>query len=115
MQTLEILRYHHGVTSSELFLKLILTLYISFDVFSFCVQDPILFTGTIADNISYGMLGVPRSEIEEVARQANCEFIWTMPQGFDTESEYYAVPDIYSLFSLLKLVDSLSVVVNDNA
>ena len=29
-----------------------------------------------------------REEIEEAAREANCEFIWGMPKGFDTESEH---------------------------
>lgn len=30
-----------------------------------------------------------REEIEEAAREANCEFVWGMPKGFDTESEHY--------------------------
>ncbi|EPQ55212.1 hypothetical protein GLOTRDRAFT_138835 [Gloeophyllum trabeum ATCC 11539] len=47
-------------------------------------QDPVLFTGTIASNIAYGNETVTREQIEEAARQANCEFIWGMPQGFDT-------------------------------
>lgn len=50
------------------------------------VQDPVLFTGTIAENIGYGLEGVSRAEIEHAARQANCEFIWDMPLGFDTTS-----------------------------
>lgn len=29
-----------------------------------------------------------REEIEEAAREANCEFVWGMPKGFDTESEH---------------------------
>lgn len=48
-------------------------------------QDPILFTGTIASNIAYGNPHVTRKQIEEAARQANCEFVWGMPHGFDTE------------------------------
>jgi hypothetical protein len=28
-----------------------------------------------------------REEIESAAREANCEFVWGMPKGFDTESE----------------------------
>lgn len=50
-------------------------------------QDPILFTGTIASNIAFGNLSATREQIEEAARQANCEFVWGMPHGFDTESE----------------------------
>lgn len=53
-------------------------------------QDPVLFTGTIASNIAYGKTDATREEIEEAARQANCEFVWGMPKGFDTESAYRA-------------------------
>ncbi|KAG8896471.1 ATP-binding cassette permease mdl1, partial [Tulasnella sp. 403] len=48
-------------------------------------QEPILFTGTIASNIAYGKPEATREEIEEAARQANCEFIWDLPNGFGTE------------------------------
>ncbi|BEJ14495.1 hypothetical protein CspHIS471_0402620 [Cutaneotrichosporon sp. HIS471] len=47
-------------------------------------QDPVLFAGTVHDNIAYGAPGVSRQEVEEAARAANCEFIWDLPQGFDT-------------------------------
>jgi len=49
-------------------------------------QDPILFTGTVAENIAYGMPNATRAEIEDAARAANCDFIWEMPYGFDTQS-----------------------------
>ncbi|KAH8103534.1 P-loop containing nucleoside triphosphate hydrolase protein [Cristinia sonorae] len=48
-------------------------------------QDPVLFTGTIASNIAYGDENVTREQIEAAAREANCEFVWGMPKGFDTE------------------------------
>ncbi|OBZ65950.1 ATP-dependent permease MDL1, mitochondrial [Grifola frondosa] len=48
-------------------------------------QDPVLFTGTIASNIAYGNEDATREQIEAAAREANCEFVWGMPQGFDTE------------------------------
>lgn len=51
-------------------------------------QDPVLFTGTIASNIAYGFPDATREQIEDAARQANCEFVWGMPRGFDTESKY---------------------------
>ncbi|KAJ7125200.1 P-loop containing nucleoside triphosphate hydrolase protein [Mycena epipterygia] len=47
-------------------------------------QDPVLFTGTIASNIAYGNEGATREQIEQAAREANCEFVWGMPNGFDT-------------------------------
>lgn len=50
-------------------------------------QDPVLFTGTIASNIAYGDDSATREQIEAAAREANCEFVWGMPKGFDTESE----------------------------
>ncbi|KIP08710.1 hypothetical protein PHLGIDRAFT_104024 [Phlebiopsis gigantea 11061_1 CR5-6] len=48
-------------------------------------QDPVLFTGTIASNIAYGNESATREQIEAAARQANCEFVWGMPKGFETE------------------------------
>ncbi|THV05164.1 hypothetical protein K435DRAFT_790548 [Dendrothele bispora CBS 962.96] len=48
-------------------------------------QDPVLFTGTIASNIAYGNSSATREQIEQAARNANCEFIWGMPDGFDTQ------------------------------
>ncbi|EGO26419.1 hypothetical protein SERLADRAFT_360705 [Serpula lacrymans var. lacrymans S7.9] len=48
-------------------------------------QDPVLFTGTIASNIAFGNEHATREEIESAAKEANCEFIWGMPKGFDTE------------------------------
>lgn len=57
-------------------------------------QDPVLFAGTIASNIAFGNPSVTRQEIEQAAREANCEFIWGMPNGFDTESEIMPVKRI---------------------
>ncbi|KAK7208171.1 ATP-dependent permease [Myxozyma melibiosi] len=49
-------------------------------------QEPVLFSGSIADNISYGLCGVvSREEIEQAARRANCQFIDSFPQGLDTQ------------------------------
>ncbi|KIY65318.1 hypothetical protein CYLTODRAFT_379636 [Cylindrobasidium torrendii FP15055 ss-10] len=48
-------------------------------------QDPVLFTGTIASNIAYGNDEATREQIEDAAREANCEFIWGLPKGFETE------------------------------
>ncbi len=38
-------------------------------------QEPVLFSGTIADNILYGKPGATRAEIIAAARKANCQFI----------------------------------------
>jgi putative ABC transport system ATP-binding protein len=38
-------------------------------------QEPVLFSGTIAENIAYGKPNATRGEITAAARQANCQFI----------------------------------------
>ncbi|KAJ5643201.1 ABC transporter integral membrane type 1 [Penicillium longicatenatum] len=47
-------------------------------------QEPVLFSGTIAENISYGLPDATRSEIVAAARKANCQFISDFPDGLDT-------------------------------
>lgn len=49
------------------------------------LQEPFLFFGTIADNISYGKPDATREEIVAAARAAHAhEFILRMPQGYDS-------------------------------
>jgi subfamily B ATP-binding cassette protein MsbA len=48
-------------------------------------QEPILFSGSLRDNISYGRPDAGMDEIWAAARAANAEeFILAMPQGMDT-------------------------------
>ena len=48
-------------------------------------QAPLLFEGTVRDNIRYGRPGATDAEIEEAARQAYAhDFIRALPQGYDT-------------------------------
>ena len=54
-------------------------------------QEPLLFSGTVADNIAYGCAppdggaAVPRARLEAAARAANAHaFISALPQGYDT-------------------------------
>jgi ATP-binding cassette, subfamily B, bacterial len=50
------------------------------------LQDPVLFSGTIADNLRYGRLDATPQEIEEAARAAHAhEFISHLPKQYDTE------------------------------
>lgn len=59
------------------------------------LQDSILFSGTVADNIKYGKPNASQKEIEEAAKQANIhDFIMTLPQGYNTE-----INDENSVFS----------------
>ncbi|KAG7383422.1 ABC transporter B member 10 [Phytophthora pseudosyringae] len=50
-------------------------------------QEPTLFIGTIAENISYGLAEKPRKqEIEDAAKMANAhDFITQFPDGYDTQ------------------------------
>lgn len=47
-------------------------------------QEPVLFSGTIAENIAYGKPDATQSEIYQAARRANCSFISDFPDGIDT-------------------------------
>ena len=48
-------------------------------------QEPLLFAGTLADNIRYGKLGATDEEVEEVPRAANVhDFISRLPDEYET-------------------------------
>jgi ATP-binding cassette, subfamily B, multidrug efflux pump len=48
------------------------------------MQDPFVFTGTIADNIRYGRLEASMEEVEQAARAVHAhEFIREMPGGYE--------------------------------
>ncbi|KAL9089012.1 MAG: hypothetical protein Q9159_002730 [Coniocarpon cinnabarinum] len=47
-------------------------------------QEPVLFSGTIAQNIAYGRPRASRHEILSAARRANCTFISDFPDGIET-------------------------------
>jgi ABC-type multidrug transport system fused ATPase/permease subunit len=50
------------------------------------LQDPVLFSGTIAENLRYGRLDATPDEIEQAARAAHAhEFVSRLPRGYDTE------------------------------
>ncbi len=50
------------------------------------LQDPILFSGTIADNLRYGRLDATSEDIEGAARAAHAhEFVSHLSKGYDTE------------------------------
>jgi len=50
----------------------------------FVGQEPVLFSGTIAENIAYGVPNATRAEIVAAARKANCQFISDFPDGLET-------------------------------
>ena len=48
-------------------------------------QDTMLFDGTVAENIAFGVPQATRQQIEEAARVANADdFIMQLPEGYDT-------------------------------
>ncbi len=50
------------------------------------LQDNILFSGTVAENIAFGMPQATQAEIEAAAQLANVhEFITSLPQGYATQ------------------------------
>ena len=50
------------------------------------LQDPVLFSGTIADNLRYGRLDATQADIEKAARAAHAhDFISRLPKGYETE------------------------------
>ena len=49
-------------------------------------QDVFLFTGTVKENIAYGMLDASDEQIQEAARKAHLEtFIEGLPEGYETQ------------------------------
>jgi ABC-type multidrug transport system fused ATPase/permease subunit len=53
---------------------------------SVVLQEPLLFSGPIADNIRYGRLEASIEDVVDAAKAANAhDFISRLPQGYDTE------------------------------
>lgn len=55
------------------------------DMFSMVLQDTVLFSGTVYDNIAYGNPSATREEVEEAAKHAHIDtWINSLPDGYDT-------------------------------
>jgi ATP-binding cassette subfamily B protein len=55
------------------------------DQFSVVLQDPVLFSSSIAENIAYGRPGASEADVVKAARAAHAhEFISRLPDGYDT-------------------------------
>jgi ABC transporter fused permease/ATP-binding protein len=49
-------------------------------------QEPVIFSGSIGDNIRYGKIDATDEEVEQAAKAANAdEFIHLLPQGYQTK------------------------------
>lgn len=48
-------------------------------------QEPVLFSGTIAENIAYGVPEATQDQIMHAANVANCTFIQNLPKGLETQ------------------------------
>ncbi len=56
------------------------------EMFGMVLQDTMLFSGTVYDNIAYGKDGATRDEVMDAARKAHIDsFIDALPKGYDTE------------------------------
>ena len=56
------------------------------DQFAIVLQDPLLLSSSIEENIAYARPNASEQEIVEAARAANAdEFIRELPQGYDTQ------------------------------
>jgi ATP-binding cassette, subfamily B, bacterial len=54
--------------------------------FSIILQEPVIFSATVAENIAYGRNNASRDEIIQAARAACAhEFIMALPAGYDTK------------------------------
>ena len=55
------------------------------DMFSMVLQDTVLFSGTVYDNIAYGNPSATREEVEKAAEHAHIDaWINSLPNGYDT-------------------------------
>ena len=55
--------------------------------FAIVLQDPLLFSTTIAENIAYGRPSATKEEIVQAARDANAhDFINSLPDGYQTDA-----------------------------
>lgn len=53
-------------------------------------QEPVLFSGSIRDNIAYGLADCSLEEIQEAACKANAhDFIKQMEKGYDTGDVFF--------------------------
>ncbi|KAI0472167.1 ABC transporter [Xylariaceae sp. FL0804] len=48
-------------------------------------QEPVLFSGSIAENIKYSNPKATSAEVRRAAQRANCQFVQDQPAGFNTE------------------------------
>jgi len=61
-------------------------IYDGFDIYDICLDDTVLFTGTVMENIRYGKLDASDEECIAAARLAGADdFITRLPKGYDTE------------------------------
>lgn len=56
------------------------------EMFGMVLQDTVLFSGTVYDNIAYGNPGATEEEVREAARRAHIDFwIESLPDGYNTK------------------------------
>ncbi len=51
----------------------------------YLTQEPSVFDGTIRENLTYAVDGVDDKTIKQAIADAQCDFIWDLADGLDTE------------------------------
>ena len=60
--------------------------YETYHITGLVSQEPVLFTGSIIDNIGYGKDDATKEEMISAAKMANAhDFIMAFPDGYDTQ------------------------------
>lgn len=68
-------------------------------------QDPVLFSGSIRDNIAYGLSHCSMDEIQEAARKANAhDFILKLKDGYNT-GKNVRLPVQWNIYGYVKHED----------
>lgn len=52
---------------------------------AYLTQDPPVFDGTVRENLAYAKPDATDAEMETALRHAQCEFVFSFPNGMDTE------------------------------
>lgn len=75
-------------------------------------QDPVLFSGSIRDNIAYGLTDCDQKKVEDAAKDANAhDFISRLEKRYDTGTAKESFFHLCMLINALQLLfDSMEII-----